>query len=1067
MHLTFCGISNQMYELHILLAIRVSKRENKSPGCGAGHTKLFKCLVVFACVMASSFAAYSSSRHRADQKVDFLLEIRPIFQTSCYSCHSASNISGRLRLDDKKAAMKGGFSGAVIIPGDGKTSRLMERILGERGLARMPMGGPPLTEKQIALIRAWIDQGAVWPDESLPIAGTQPQKHWAYVKPVRHAEPQVKDTAWARNAIDRFILARLESEGFKPSPEASKETLLRRVSLDLTGLPPSIQELDAFEADADPRAYEKVVDRLLASPQYGERWARPWLDLARYADTNGYEKDKRRVMWKYRDWVINAFNSDMPFDQFTIEQIAGDMLPNATISQKIASGFHRNTLLNQEGGVDPEEARWETIIDRVNTTAAVWLGSTLACAQCHDHKYDPISQRDYYRFFAFFDNIEYNIETNSGANVTERWAKEPTLQLPTPEQAIRRDEIQKEIALLESQIKRITPELSSEQSRWESEIAAASNQWVAIEPVEFGSSGGSELERLPDNSLLARGAGQPEDTYTIKGRAALSGITAIRIEALPDPSLPRGGPGRDPYGNFSLQSIEVEVGSAVEPSNKTPLVFAGVRSDESKEDLLKRAWSIDATKDEVRLPRQAVFIAKTPFGYPGGTLIEIRLKHKGKQRQSIGRLRVSITTSAKPESIVNVSAPLRPVLMTASVNRTQEQTDDLSEYFLAVAPSLRPARQRLKELKESLAGLRIATAEVMAERRSFERPSTYLRIRGGYTTRGEKVFAGTPAFLHLMPETEMPNRLGLARWLANQENPLIGRVTVNRFWEQFFGRGLVETSEDFGAQGAKPSHPELLDWLATEFMRNKWSVKSLLRQIVTSSTYRQSSGVSKELLERDPYNRLLGRGPRFRMEAEMVRDAMLAASGLLSRKVGGPSVFPLQPEGIWNNPYSDERWQTSAGEDRYRRSLYTFVRRTSPHPAMTAFDAPSREVCTLRRPRTNTPLQALTTLNDEAFFEAARALAKRIINEAPADPRSRAARAFRITTSRRPREGEVKRVISLYEAEITRFTRDVKAAKALLNDYATALDDSQSAEMAAWTMVANVLLNLDESLTKE
>jgi mono/diheme cytochrome c family protein len=1053
-----------MDETDILSETQVYKGENNSPGGGPGRTKLFEYLLVFACVMASSFAVYPSSQNEADQKVDFLLQIRPIFQTYCYSCHNANKASGRLRLDDKKAAMKGSSSGAVIVPGEGKTSRLMQRILGERGLARMPMGGPALTDKQIAHIRAWIDQGAVWPDELPLIPQIQPQKHWAYIKPVRHAEPQVKGQLWARNPIDRFILARLESEGLKPSPEASKETLLRRVSLDLTGLPPTIQELDEFEADSEPLAYEKAVDRLLASPQYGERWARPWLDLARYADTNGYEKDKRRVMWKYRDWVINAFNSDMPFDQFTIEQIAGDMLPNATIDQKIASGFHRNTLLNQEGGVDPEEARWETIIDRVNTTAAVWLGSTFACAQCHDHKYDPISQRDYYRFFAFFDNVEYNIETNSG----EQWVEEPTLQLPTPGQAARRDEIQKEISLLESRIKSGTPELSSEQSRWESEVAAAPARWVTIEPIEFSSSGGAELQRLPDNSLLARGAGQPEDTYTIRARVALSGITALRIEALPDPSLPRGGPGRDPYGNFSLQGIEVEVCSTLEPSNKTTLVVAGVRSDEGKdEDLLKKAWSIDATKDKVRLPRQAVFTAKAPFGYPGGTLIELRLRHKGRQGQSIGRLRLSITTSARPESIVNVSAALRPVLMTASVNRTDEQQVGLAKYFLTVAPSLRPARQRLRELSSSLADLRITTAEVMAERGSFERPSTYLRIRGGYTTRGEKVFAATPAFLHPMPETEMPNRLGLARWLADQENPLIARVTVNRFWEQFFGRGLVETSEDFGAQGAKPSHPELLDWLATEFVRNKWSVKSLHRLIVTSSTYRQSSGVSRKLLERDPYNRLLGRGPRFRMEAEMVRDAMLAASGLLSRKIGGPSVFPLQPEGIWNTPYNDDRWEMSAGEDRYRRSLYTFVRRTSPNPAMTAFDAPSREVCTLRRPRTNTPLQALTTLNDEAFFETARALAKRIINEGPADPRSRAARAFRITTSRRPQEAELKRVLALYETEIIRFTKDVKAAKALLHDYATALDDSHSVEMAAWTMVANVLLNLDESLTKE
>jgi Protein of unknown function (DUF1553)/Protein of unknown function (DUF1549) len=897
-------------------------------------------------------------------------------------------------------------------------------------------------------------------------------KHWAYIKPARPPIPAVKNTAWPRNAIDYFVLARLEREGLSPSPEAAKENLIRRAYLDLTGLPPSVEEVEAFVADRSADAYEKVIDRLLASPHYGERWARPWLDLARYADTNGYEKDQRRTMWKYRDWVIDALNRDMPFDRFTVEQLAGDMLPDATEAQRIATGFHRNTLLNQEGGIDPEEARWETLIDRVNTTATVWLGSTLGCAQCHNHKYDPFTQKDYYRFLAFFDNSEYQVQ-GSGS---ERSVKEPALLLPTAEQAARREQLLKEIAALEAKLKTPTPESEREQADWERAIVSAAGDWKPLELVNASSSAGAQLHELADHSLLATGGNPGSETYTITGKLNLAGVTAIRLEALPDASLPRGGPGRDPYGIFALHGIEVEVYPAANPdARQRALISEAFADDGDVRGLLKSptsGWTIDQTNDETRLPRQAVFVFKSPLAIAEDTRIEIRLRQDNQvNRQSLGHLRLSVTAAKPPETITRIGARLRPLLHIPAEQRKTEQQAALRDYFINIAPSLKVTRQQLSEAQAALGALKIASAEVMRERASFERPATDFHVRGGYLNKGERVYSDVPAFLPPLAPDQMPNRLGLARWLASEANPLAARVAVNRFWEAFFGRGLVETSEDFGKQGQSPTHLELLDWLAVRFMRGgwgeRWSMKKLHRLIVTSATYRQSSRVSPALLERDPYNKLLARGPRFRMEAEMVRDVMLAASGLLSRKVGGPSVFPLQPEGIWNIPYNADRWQTSGGEDRYRRGLYTFIRRTSPYPMLTAFDAPSREQCTVRRPRTNTPLQALTTLNDEAFVEMARALAKRMNTEAAGDLAARLAYGFRLCTSRRPATREVERLVALYEKQLARFTADAQAARALLKDDVTKLDDRHAAEMAAMTVIANVLLNLDETLTKE
>ncbi|HKP13900.1 MAG TPA: PSD1 and planctomycete cytochrome C domain-containing protein [Blastocatellia bacterium] len=1015
------------------------------------------------------------------QAVDFARDIRPLFEQHCADCHGEKRAMGQLRLDSKTAALKGGVSGAVIVPGNGRESRLIKRITGDGDGPRMPRGRAPLTPPQIALITRWIDEGAAWPeaagDSAAPNAQPAISKHWAYVKPARPEPPTVAGAAWVRNAIDRFILARLEREGLKPSPEADKTTLARRLYLDLTGLPPSVKEVDEFVADQSPQAYDNLVDRLLASPHYGERWARPWLDLARYADSNGYEKDRPRVMWKYRDWVINAFNRDMAFDQFTVEQLAGDMLPNATADQKIATGFHRNTLLNQEGGIDVEEARWETLLDRVNTTATVWLGATLGCAQCHNHKYDPYTQKDYYRFLAFFDNAEYAVGGDG-----DHWIAEPELDLPTPEQEAKRKEVQADLYKLQLQLNADTPETTAAQREWESSMLAERDRWAALDPIAFKSANGATFTKLEDKSLLVSGDNPEFDTQTVTARSDVKGITGLRLEALPDARLPQGGPGRDPYGNFLLTGVEIEAAPADNPAAAQPVEYKAAGVDDAasyfaaaylsqkptREAVVDqpKGWAIDATRDATRLARQLVIKFDKPVSFDSGTVFTVKLKYlAGGIGQAIGRFRLSASSTDDPLRVTRLSAKVRPLLEVAPGDRGEQQKKDIAAQFRATAPALKALRDQIGERRAALRKLGIVTALVMQERAGFERPSTFLRVRGGYLNRGEKVYAATPAVLHAWPEDQPFNRLGLARWLVDENNPLTARVTVNRLWEQLFGRGIVETSEDFGTQGTPPAHAELLDWLATELVRQKWSQKAIIRLMVTSATYRQSSAVTPELRERDPYNRWLARGPRFRLEAEMIRDAALAISGLLSRKVGGPSVFPPQPEGVWRNPYSDERWVTSQGEDRYRRGLYTFIRRTSPYPAFMTFDATSREVCTVRRVRTNTPLQALTTLNDEAFFEMARALAKRMLTEAGSDVKARAVYGFRLCVSRQPLAEEVERLVKFYNQQLSYYGRHAAEAERVTKGVTAG--GASAAELAAWTMTANALLNLDETLTKE
>jgi mono/diheme cytochrome c family protein len=1042
------------------------RSEGLSPAEGRGEQRSPVGRTRFGPTSASPVAAHQ----QVSQEGIFAAEIRPILAARCYSCHGPELQQNGLRLDSLAALMNGSANGKVVIPGDSEKSPLVRRALG-LDRPKMPYGGPPLPADDVELIRKWIDQGASGPDSAGPIAVPKPVKHWAYVKPVRPDLPELNDAAWCRNPIDNFVLTRLEKEGLKPSPEAGKEMLIRRVSLDLIGLPPTLEEVDAFLADHNPQAYEKVVDRLLASPHFGERWAGAWLDLARYADTHGYEKDNRRTMWKYRDWVINAFNEDLSFRDFTIQQLAGDMLPQATTEQLIASGFNRNAMTNMEGGVDPEEYYWYTQVDRVNATATVWLGSTLGCAECHNHKFDPFTQKDYYRFLAFFAGEQYVDELRG-----DPYAREPVLDLPTPAQAAKRRELRAEIAKLQTVLDTPTPALAAAQAEWEQDIKVAEAKWSVLQPSHYVSKGGATFQLLPDGSLLAGGKNPDADSYEISASTNLTGITGVRLEVMSDPSLPAGGPGRDHDGNFFLSDLEVQAAPAANPASPQKITFKAAAVDESQsgydfENLVNdkprpKGWGIDTADDKSTTTRRGVLIPDKPFGFAGGTVLTLRLKHDmAFSKCAIGRFRVSVTTMPDPRVVVSVPARLRSVLDLPAAQRPEKSAADLAAAYRDIAPLLEPVRDKKKELEKADSELGVVTTLVMGEKSSFERPCTSLHIRGSFLSVGDKVCAGVPFILNPLSDDQMPNRLGLANWLVSDDNPLTARVTVNRYWEQLFGRGIVETSEDFGTQGSPPTHPLLLDWLATEFMRDGWSMKKMLRLIVTSATYRQSSDATPELEEKDPYNLLLARGPRFRIPAEMVRDVELAASGSLSPKLGGPSVFPYQPEGVWDRPYNDDKWEESKGEDAYRRSVYTFIRRTSPYPSWTTFDAPTREFCTVRRVRTNTPLQALTTLNDPAFFAAAQALGRKILEDGGPDAAARATYGFRRCLTRRPTAPELDRILAYYRHEVAYFQNEPKAASLVAKGYAG--PPAHLPEAAAWTMVSNVLLNLDEAITKE
>jgi hypothetical protein len=1199
----------------------------------------FAALILAGCVVVGSEQPDEKLPPAASRKVEFDTDIRPIFAASCLGCHGPKKQKGGLALHRKASALAGGDDGPVILPGNSVASRLIRYVGGLDDDHPMPPegAGKPLRPEQVSLLRAWIDQGANWTDDSKSAAQTS--DHWSFRPPVRPEPPDVDDPSWVRNPIDRFVSARLAREGLKPSPEADRTTLIRRLSLDLLGLPPTIAEVDAFVLDDRPDAYERLVERLLASPHYGERWARRWLDGARYADTNGYEKDRERSIWPYRDWVIQALNDDMPFDQFTIEQIAGDLLPGASVSRKVATGFHRNTMINEEGGIDVEEFRFASLVDRVATTGAVWLGLTVQCAQCHTHKFDPITQREYYQFLAFFDNVD-----------------EPEINLPDPGIAARRLEIERKAEALQASLADRFPDRDSERT------------WEIATPSRATAESGALLSISPDGSILASGSTPDTDRYEVEVEAELTGVSSIRLEALTDPSLPNRGPGRAPNGNFVIREFSVideqgrplklvgaesdvsqnafDVAGAIDgdtstawavdvgsgrlnkdhlasfriegkplPEGRGRLTFrldqgyggkhtlgrfrialgrepsAPIGDRRSRLEASQKEWESnlklthwspvapssvvsakhatmtvlddrsvlasgdkpnnDVYKVEVPLdrsgltairlevlphdslpdrgpgraplfsvgnfllteveaslvspdgsslrpiklrdasadfeekgrpapqtidgkidtgwsiggavgrPHAIVFRVAEPLQFEPGARLLLTLHQFTIHQTTIGRFRVSTTTDANPPTASGLPDEVEEIALIPRDQRTLEQSKCLESHFLSVAPEMAKANAEIAAVRRSMP--RFKTTMVMQERPVGHARTTHIRKRGEFLRIGAEVSPGTPSVLPGLPGGPEPDRLKLARWLVAEENPLVGRVVMNRAWQAFFGRGLVATVEDFGTRGERPTHPKLLDWLANEFPRQHWSMKAMHRLIVMSATYRQTSQAPPALLSRDPRNELLARGPRFRVDSETVRDIALAASGLLDPTIGGPSVYPPQPDGVTALSYGQVAWPTSKGRDRYRRGLYTFTKRTAPFAAFATFDMPTSEVACVRRERSNTPLQALTLLNDPAFVEAARSLGRRVVLEGPSDAEGRARLAFRLCVGRNPTIEEVASIVEFLDKQAARLrSKELDATKIVGADAKV-----DGIELASWTTVARALLNLDETITKE
>ncbi|MBI5707249.1 MAG: DUF1553 domain-containing protein [Armatimonadetes bacterium] len=973
------------------------------------------------------------------QKQVTFSDVEPILKAHCSGCHAGSGASAGLDLSTFESLMKGGASGKAIAPGKPGGSLLLKRLLGEGGMPQMPMGMPALSESQIATIRAWVQQGAS--------KGASSKQHWAFAPVRRLAPPKVKLQGWTRNPIDAFVLKRLETAGLKPSHEASKEALIRRVSLDLTGLPPTPQEIDAFLADKRPDAYERVVDRLLKSPHYGEKQAIEWLDLARYADSNGFEKDNNRVAFKYRDWVIDAFNRNLPYDQFVVKQLAGDLLPKPTLDDLIATGFHRNTMFNQEGGVDPEEGLFEALVDRVSTTGVVFMGVTFGCARCHDHKYDPFKQREFYELLAYFNGTDY--VPKGDPKVSEMKYYEPEIEAPTPEQAAERDRLKARLADLEAKLTAQSPELTAEQGRWTAAVASGI-PWLALFPTAFEATNGVSLALASDNALLASGPIPAKVTYRVRlERPSTNSITGIRIEALANDALPNKGPGRSSNGNFVVGKVAVLAGGK-------PIKLAAAKCDFDQESFSAQGLIDDdpdsgwAISPQMGKPHEAVLEFARPLVLSSDSL-EVVIECESRFGQhTLGAFRLSATSIEAP-LVRFASTELRD--LARKENRTAVEQRRLDAAFRAATPLLSQARQDKAASEKRLAEVQsqIPTALIMRDRPGPL--SAHLRNRGEFTNRGDQVFPAIPAAWNKPTSGSPANRLGLAQWIVSKQNPLTARVQMNRMWMGLFGRGIVETAENFGTQASPPSHPELLDWLASEFMARNWDMKAMMRLMATSAAYRQSSDATRQALAKDPGNALISRGPRFRLDAELVRDNALAASGLLSRKLGGPSVYPIQPDGVWNTPYNGQQWMTSQKDDRYRRGLYTFLKRTSPYPSFMTFDSTSRESCTVRRVRTNTPLQALTLLNDPVYLEAASALAARSEREAGKDPAKRLSYAFRLCTGRRPSEPELKRLAKLLSRLKAKAGPSAKSG-------------SKTPDQAAWQMVCSVLLNLDETITK-
>jgi hypothetical protein len=983
----------------------------------------------------------------ADTPIDFAKDVQPILSEYCYQCHGpdAAAREAELRLDTKAGAYREKDGIIVVKPHDPDHSDLIRRILSDDPELVMP---PPKSKRILSpankdTLTRWIKQGAPWGE------------HWAFIAPKR---PPLPDAT--KHPVDAFIQARLTKEKLHSAPEAPREKLLRRVSLDLTGLPPPTSELDAFLADTTPDAYEKAVDRLLASPRFGERMAWEWLDAARYADTNGYQGDPTRAMWYWRDWVIRAFNDNVPNDHFTIEQLAGDLLPEPTQDQLIATGFHRNHMIDGEGGSIAEESRVDYVMDRTETTGTVWMGLTIQCARCHDHKFDPLTQAEYYQLSAFFNSID-----ETGGN-DANGLSHPLTSVATPEETSRIASLKAAEATAQREHDELAATLDTQQPAWEKSLATAPQViWTTLHPDEASSAEGSTLTPKPDHSIIASGPNPGTDEYVVTARTTLKHITGFKLEALPDESFINGGPGRADNGNFVVSEVTVL-------GDGQPLAIHPVSADFEQEGWPLRniadgndgtGWAVMPSFGKAH---EAIVAFAAPFAdAPETATLTFRLRSRSPHPQhTLGRFRLSITNA--PQHLLHpLPDEVKAALAITPANRDAAQQKTIRDFHLATHPKLAASNRHLTAAKDARKKAEDALPKTMVMRERAEPRETFVLVKGNYENRSTKVSHGTPAILPPLP-TGTPSRLTLARWLVSPEHPLTARVTVNRYWQMLFGTGLVKTSEDFGIQGERPVHPELLDWLAVEFRESGWDVKKLLRLIVTSHAYRQSSVVPPGMAERDPDNRLLACGPRHRLPSWMLRDQALAISGLLVEKLGGPAVKGYQPEGVWEEAtFGQIKYAQDHGEALYRRSLYTFWRRIVA-PTM-FFDVANRQNCSVKAGITNTPLHALVTLNDVTYTEASRALAERMMKESSNDA-TRLAIAFRRCTSRPPDAKDAALLLSALKLLRTQYQADPESAKKLIAAGESKPDPSlDPVELAAFTSVASLLLNLDETLCSE
>jgi hypothetical protein len=1026
---------------------------------------------------SSIFTLLAFTALAAASPVDFSRDVQPILSENCYHCHGpdAKAREAKLRLDTKEGMYRTADGITIVKPGDSAGSDLVVRVLSTDKDDMMP---PPkshrtLTEPQKQVLKRWVDEGAPWGE------------HWAFVAPKKTAAPGITDLRlpltewrsgeggfgdWSANPIDSFILKKLADEKIMPSVEAAPEKLVRRITLDLTGIPPTPEEVDAFVQAATQNrkaAIEGLVDKLLANPRYGERMVWEWLDAARYADTNGYQGDPTRSMWYWRDWAIKAFNENMPFDRFTIEQLGGDLLEKPTHEQLVATGFHRNHMLNGEGGRIAEETRVENVQDRVETTATVWMGLTFNCCRCHDHKFDPITQKEYYQISAFFNSIDETGSNDAGGLAN------PVISFASAEQQKVIDGLGGAEAKTKKERDELEKKLRAEQPEWEKSLTSgiveggtAEPKWTPLIPAEANADQGTVLTIGKDGSVIASGPSPLKDDYLVAYPGTVAGITAFRLEVMTDDSLPKQGPGRAPEnGNFVLTELVFQ-------DYGKPIALTAVSADYEQSGLTaskvfdgdqKTGWAVDGATGK---PHTMIFTPGSSIGVGGEHTLAFRFSFQYGRQHTLGKLRLSVTTD-NPALLQPMPARIRELLVKPAAERSQPEKDELTKYYLDTNTALAAAKKKSDDARTARQNAERSSPRTMVMRERAKPRDTFVLVKGAYDKFADKVTHGVPSILPQLPEGAPSNRLSLAQWLLAPEHPLTARVTVNRFWQQFFGIGLVKTPDDFGVQGEKPSHPELLDWLAVDFRENGWDVKRLVKMMVTSAAYCQSSRVAPGMAERDPENRLLARGPRYRLPSWMLRDQALAVSGLLVEKVGGPPVKGYQPAGVWEDAtFGQIKYSQEHGEALYRRSLYTFWRRIVGPTLF--FDVSNRQTCSVKTGKTNTPLHALTTLNDVTYVEAARAFAEHLLKSPVPDDGQRIAEAFRRCTGRRPTDAERGVLVASLNRLRQTYTSDLESAKKLIAIGESKPDPKiDPAELAAWTGFGTVLLNLDETLSKE